>query len=126
MSMAASIESRVPFLDHPLVEFAAQIPSRYKTSGLAGKCILKSAVRDLLPESIINRRKMGFPTPFRRWLAGRQLEIVESTLLDSRSLTRSLFRPETVRRYFAEHRAVRTDHSERIWRLLNLELWHRI
>ena len=125
MSMAASIESRVPFLDHALVEFAAGIPSRYKTRGLAGKCILKSAVRDLLPESIINRRKMGFPTPFRRWLAGQQLEIVESTLLDTRSLARGLFRPEAVRRCFDEHRAGKTDHSERIWRLLNLELWHR-
>jgi asparagine synthase (glutamine-hydrolysing) len=126
MSMAASIESRVPFLDHALVEFAAGIPSRYKTRGLAGKCILKSAVRDLLPESIIDRRKMGFPTPFRRWLAGQQLEMVESTLLDTRSLARGLFRPEAVRRCFAEHRAGKTDHSERIWRLLNLELWHRV
>jgi asparagine synthase (glutamine-hydrolysing) len=126
MSMAASIESRVPFLDHRLVEFTASIPSEFKTRGLAGKCILKSAVCDLLPKSIIHRRKMGFPTPFLGWLAGDRLGLVESTLLDSRSIARGLFRPETIRRCFAEHRADKTDHSERIWRLLNLELWHRV
>lgn len=126
MSMAASIESRVPFLDHALVEFAASIPARYKTRGLAGKCILKSGVGDLLPASIIHRRKMGFPTPFRGWLAGPQLEIVEKTLLEARTLARGLFRPEAVRLCLAEHRAGKTDHSERMWRLLNLELWHRI
>jgi asparagine synthase (glutamine-hydrolysing) len=126
MSMAASIESRVPFLDHRLVEFTTSIPSRFKTRGLAGKCILKTAARDLLPESIIHRRKMGFPTPLRGWLAGDRLGLVESTLLDSRSIARGLFRPEAIRRYFAEDRADKTDHSERIWRLLNLELWHRL
>jgi asparagine synthase (glutamine-hydrolysing) len=126
MSMAASIESRVPFLDHVLVEFAAKIPSRYKTRGLAGKCILKSAVQDLLPESIIHRRKMGFPTPFHGWLAGEQLDVVEDTLLESRSLGRGLFRPEGVRRVLSEHKTGKKDHSEKIWRLLNLELWHRV
>jgi asparagine synthase (glutamine-hydrolysing) len=126
MSMAASIESRVPFLDHPLVEFAAGIPSHYKISGLTGKCILKSAVRGLLPESIIHRRKMGFPTPFRGWLADRQLALVELMLLEPRSLVRGILRPEAVRRYLAEHRSGEADHSDRIWRLLNLELWHRV
>ncbi len=126
MSMAASIESRVPFLDHVLVEFAASIPSRYKTRRLAGKCILKSAVAGLLPESIVKRRKMGFPTPFRGWLAGPQLQVVEDALLERRSLVRGLFRPEAVRHCFAEHRSGKADHSDRIWRLLNLELWHRV
>jgi asparagine synthase (glutamine-hydrolysing) len=126
MSMAASIESRVPFLDHGLVEFAASIPSRYKTRGLAGKCILKSAVRDLLPKSIIHRRKMGFPTPFREWLTGQQLEVIENALLEPRSLKRGLFRPDVVQSCLSEHRVGKTDHSEQIWRLLNLELWHRV
>ena len=61
MSMAASIESRVPFLDHVLVEFTASIPAKYSTRGMAGKCILKAAVEDLLPDSIVHRKKMGFP-----------------------------------------------------------------
>jgi asparagine synthase (glutamine-hydrolysing) len=126
MSMAASIESRVPFLDHRLVEFAASIPSRFKTRGLTGKRILKSGVRGLLPEAIIHRRKMGFPTPFRGWLVGDRLGLIENTLLDSRSTARGLFRTEAIRRCFGEHRADKMDHSERIWRLLNLELWHRV
>jgi asparagine synthase (glutamine-hydrolysing) len=126
MSMAASVESRVPFLDHGLVEFAASIPPQYHTRGFTGKCILKSAVRDLLPHSIVHRRKMGFPTPFREWLNGRRLEEVERLLLEPRSLERDLFRPDAVRQYLAEHRARQADQSDKIWRLLNLELWHRV
>jgi asparagine synthase (glutamine-hydrolysing) len=126
MSMAASVESRVPFLDHGLVEFAASIPPEYHTRGFTGKCILKSAIRDLLPHSIVHRRKMGFPTPFREWLTGRQLEEVERLLLEPRSLERDLFRPDAVRQYLTQHRARQADHSDKIWRLLNLELWHRV
>jgi asparagine synthase (glutamine-hydrolysing) len=126
MSMAASIESRVPFLDHVLVEFAASIPGRYKIRGLVGKHVLKAAVKDLLPESIIYRRKMGFPTPISSWLLGSELDVIERMLLEPRTQSRNLFRPEVVRCLFAEHRANRRDHSERIWRLLNLELWQRV
>ena len=74
MSMAASVESRVPFLDHALVEFTARIPARYSIHGLSGKQILKSAVHDLLPPSIVHRKKMGFPTPWAYWLSGPQLD----------------------------------------------------
>jgi asparagine synthase (glutamine-hydrolysing) len=126
MSMAASIESRVPFLDHVLVEFAASIPARFKIRGMSGKLVLKSAVSDLLPESIIHRRKMGFPTPLATWILGPQLSSLEDMLLSPRTVGRGLFRPEAVRRLFAEHRANRRDHSDRIWRLLNLEIWQRI
>ncbi|MFZ0418138.1 MAG: asparagine synthase (glutamine-hydrolyzing) [Candidatus Sulfotelmatobacter sp.] len=126
MSMAASIESRVPFLDHLLVEFAASIPSSYAVKGLEGKSILKSAVEDLLPHSIIYRRKMGFPTPWSQWLAGEQLRELENLLLEPRSTQRNLFQPEAIRRIFAEHRGRSRDNSNRIWRLLNLELWFRV
>jgi asparagine synthase (glutamine-hydrolysing) len=126
MSMAASIESRVPFLDHVLVEYAASIPSKYATRGLAGKFILKEAVEDLLPRSIIYRQKMGFPTPWAYWLAGPQLATIESLLLEERSLERGLFRKEAVQRLFAEHGSGKRDHGNRIWRLLNLELWQRV
>jgi asparagine synthase (glutamine-hydrolysing) len=126
MSMAASIESRVPFLDHPLVEFAAQIPSSCATKGLEGKSILKSAVEDLLPHSIIYRKKMGFPTPWSGWLAGEQLQELEDLMLEPRSMQRNLFRPDGIRRLFAEHRTRTRDNSNRIWRLLNLELWFRV
>ena len=126
MSMAASIESRVPFLDHPLVEFAAGIPSAYAIKGLEGKSILKSAVEDLLPHSIIYRRKMGFPTPWAGWLVGEQLQEIENLLLEPRSARRNIFQPDAVRRIFAEHRTRTRDNSNRIWRLLNLELWFRV
>ncbi len=126
MSMAASLESRVPFLDHELVEFTAQIPAKHQIKGMAGKFVLKDAVTDLLPAQIIHRKKMGFPTPWEYWLAGPKLQEIETLLLESRSSERQLFREDAVRRIFAEHRAKRRDHGNRIWRLLNLELWQRI
>lgn len=126
MSMAASIESRVPFLDHELVEFTASIPAKYSIQGLAGKFILKSAVEDLLPRDIVYRQKMGFPTPWAYWLAGPQLDDLERMLLEPRTLSRGLFKAEVLRRMFAEHRAHRRDHGNRIWRLLNLETWLRV
>jgi asparagine synthase (glutamine-hydrolysing) len=126
MSMAASIESRVPFLDHKLVEFTASIPAKYSTKGMAGKCILKAAVEDLLPHSILYRQKMGFPTPWAYWLAGSSLDSMRSLLMEPRTLERALLRPEALRRMFAQHTAGQRDHGNRIWRLLNLELWFRV
>lgn len=126
MSMAASVESRVPFLDHPLVEFAARIPADQQIKGFAGKFILKEAVADLLPESIVYRKKMGFPTPWAYWIIGPQLTEIENMLLEPRSQARGMFRSEAIQRLFAEHRTRRRDHGNRIWRLLNLELWQRI
>ncbi len=126
MSMAASVESRVPFLDHELVEFAARIPSRYNVRGLVGKRVLKEAVADLLPHSIIHRRKMGFPTPLRAWLRGPELDRVEEMLLSPLCLERKLFDRDALANLFAEHRRRHHDHTNRIWRLLNLELWCRV
>jgi len=126
MSMAASIESRVPFLDHSLVEFAVNMPAKFQLQGLAGKHILKKAVEDLLPHSIVYRKKLGFPTPWSGWLAGPQLDIIESTLLEPRSTDRGLFKRDVVERLFREHRARYRDNYDRIWRLLNLELWQRV
>jgi asparagine synthase (glutamine-hydrolysing) len=126
MSMAASIESRVPFLDHALVEFTASVPAKYSTRGMAGKRILKSAVADLLPEAIVHRQKMGFPTPWAYWLEGPQLDDLQSLLMEPRTMQRGFFRGEVIKRLFAEHRAGARDHGNRIWRLLNLELWLRV
>lgn len=124
--MAASVESRVPFLDHALVELSASIPSKYSTKGTAGKYILKSAVADLLPESIIYRKKLGFPTPWAYWLSGASLSGFRRLLLEPRTLERGLFRAQVLNRLFDEHEAGRHDHGNRIWRLLNLELWLRV
>ncbi|MBZ5548223.1 MAG: asparagine synthase (glutamine-hydrolyzing) [Acidobacteriia bacterium] len=126
MSMAASIESRVPFLDHVLVEFASRIPREVQLRGLAGKQILKKAMEDLLPHSIIYRPKLGFPTPWSGWLAGSRLEAIEAMLLEPRSLNRGYFRREAIQKLFHEHRTKHRDNYDRIWRLLNLEWWHRV
>jgi len=126
MSMAASIESRVPFLDHVLVEFAIRIPREVQLNGWAGKVILKKAVEDLLPLSILYRRKLGFPTPWSGWLAGPRLDAIEKLLTGTRSMQRGYFKRQAIERIFAEHRAKYRDHYDRIWRLLNLELWHRV
>jgi len=126
MSMAASIESRVPFLDHVLAEFAVNIPAKYQLRGLSGKHILKQAVADLLPREIIYRPKEGFPTPWQSWLMGPQLDAIETLLLEPRSGERDLFVRETVKRLFREHRWQHRDNSDRIWRLLNLEVWQRV
>jgi asparagine synthase (glutamine-hydrolysing) len=126
MSMAASIESRVPFLDHVLVEFATRIPESVQIRGLSGKNILKKAVQDLLPHEILYRPKLGFPTPWSGWLAGPQLDIIENMLLEPRSTDRGFFKADAIRQLFEEHRSKHRDHYDRIWRLLNLELWHRV
>src|ERR1700676_1514551 len=126
MSMAASIESRVPFLDHVLVEFATRIPREVQIQGLAGKRILKKAVEDLLPHEILYRPKLGFPTPWSGWLAGSRLDAIRAMLLEPRSLNRGFFRPEAIETLFNQHRAKHRDNYDRIWRLLNLELWHRV
>ncbi len=126
MSMAASIESRVPFLDHVLVEWALQIPQEMLLQGFSGKHLLKKAVENLLPHSIVYRRKLGFPTPWSEWIVGPQLDAIEKLLLEPRSLDRGLFQRPAIVKLFHEHRARYRDHYDRIWRLLNLELWHRV
>ena len=126
MSMAASIESRVPFLDHTLAEFAVNIPAEYQLRGLSGKHVLKQAIADLLPREIIYRPKQGFPTPWSSWLQGPQIDAIERLLLDSRSMDRGLFPRNAIESLFREHRARHRDNADRIWRLLNLELWQRV
>jgi asparagine synthase (glutamine-hydrolysing) len=125
MSMATSIESRVPFLDHKLVEFAATIPSRLKISGFAGKKIVKDALGALLPPSIVQRKKMGFPVPWEQWLNESYLPEIESTLLSERSLDRRWLSREGVRTLLDEHRAGRRSMARQIWTLWGLEVWAR-
>ncbi len=125
MSMAASIESRVPFLDHVVAEYALGIPSEFKTQGFTGKRILQLAMADLLPDSVINQKKLGFPTPLQKWFSGTGAESVRKILLSERSLDRGLFKRSALEQLFTEH-ASETDHTDRLWRLLNLEIWHRV
>ncbi len=125
MSMAASIESRVPFLDHKLVEFTARLPQRMKLRGRDTKWILRKAMRGVLPSEILDRPKMGFPVPMARWLRGPFRHVVEDHLLSERSLARGLFHEHALRQLVVAHDGGE-DHSSKLFRLINLEIWHRI
>jgi asparagine synthase (glutamine-hydrolysing) len=125
MSMAASIESRVPFLDHPLVEFAAGLPERLKLRGFSTKRILRESMKGLLPPSILTRPKMGFPVPVGSWFRGAWRGMVTDLVLGERARARDVFNPAMVRRLVDEHVSGRAEHTERLWALVNFELWLR-
>jgi asparagine synthase (glutamine-hydrolysing) len=125
MSMAASIESRVPFLDHTFVERVVALPTRCKLQGWRTKAVLREAVRGLVPKSILQRRKMGFPVPVGQWLREPFSALVDDLVLSPRTLARGLFRRDALTRLVAEHRAG-ANHGQRLWLLANLELWQRI
>ena len=123
MSMACSIESRVPFLDHTFVEFSSRIPDRLKIRGNTQKYIFKKAVHDLLPRDIIYRKKMGFPTPLRDWLLDPNAEPLYAALGAPDGLLASLLDMREVNALIGRHRSGFEDATDRIWRLLNLQIW---
>lgn len=125
MSMSTSIESRVPFLDHRLVEFAARLPERFKLSGFTTKWILREAVRGLLPRQILTRKKMGFPVPFARWVRGPWHDVARDVLLDRRTRERGITNPAAVAALLEGTRRGERAGGDSIWALLNLELWYR-
>jgi asparagine synthase (glutamine-hydrolysing) len=125
MSMAASIESRVPFLDHTLVEFAARLPPRMKLRGFNTKWILREAVKEILPPDILSRPKMGFPVPFAHWMKGEWQGIARDVLLDRRARERGLTNPAAVAQLIDAHAAGEVEGGDALWSLLNLELWYR-
>jgi asparagine synthase (glutamine-hydrolysing) len=125
MSMTASIESRVPFLDHHLVEFAAQLPPRLKLRGFHTKWILREAIKPLLPREILTRRKMGFPVPFALWMRGSGADLARDVLLDKRARERGITEPAAVARLIDAHAAGKAEGGDALWSLMNLELWYR-
>jgi asparagine synthase (glutamine-hydrolysing) len=124
VTMANSIETRVPFLDHHLVEFAASIPSKYKVSGHTGKYILKKALEPLLPHDILYAKKRGFGAPIREWFRSELVEQMESHFFASPLAKRELFDMNFVRRLLDEHIRGKRDWSFQLWTLLNLGLWY--
>jgi asparagine synthase (glutamine-hydrolysing) len=126
MSMAASIESRVPFLDHHLVEHVATIPARFKVSRGRTKLVLRKALEGLVPHEILTRRKMGFPVPISNWLRSAFSPIVDEFVLSERTGRRGLLSGDVLRRLVERHRRGVEDHGDRLWLLVNLEIWHRI
>jgi asparagine synthase (glutamine-hydrolysing) len=124
-SMANGLEARSPFLDHPLVEFAARLPSRFKLRRGKGKRVLRRAVADLLPPALLDRPKMGFGVPISRWFRGELRPLLQDVLLSDTAAGRPFFRLAAVRALVDEHIAGRRDHGPRLWALLMLELWCR-
>jgi asparagine synthase (glutamine-hydrolysing) len=125
MSMAASVESRVPFLDHPLTEWVAALPQTMKLRGTTTKWILRQAMQGRLPAPILGRRKMGFPVPLETWLRGSWQPLLSEYVTGSRARARGLFEASTVDRLVTEH-ARGVNHSERLWALLTFEIWARM
>lgn len=125
MSMAASIESRVPFLDHPLVEWASRLPQRLKLRGLTTKYVLRKAMEGRVPAPILSRRKMGFPVPVGAWLRGPYRHLLDEYVLGPRALARGLFALGELRRMVAAHTSGTEQHGQRLWALINLEMWQR-
>jgi asparagine synthase (glutamine-hydrolysing) len=123
MSMASSIESRVPLLDHTFVEFASRVPERLKIRGREQKYILKKAVEDILPHEIIYRRKMGFPTPLKAWLMDSRAEPLFTALVDRNGLIAEYLDLGPIEGLLARHRSGAEDATDRLWRLLNLQIW---
>ncbi len=122
-SMAASLETRAPFLDHTLIEFLVKLPLDLKLRGLTGKYILKRAMRDRLPEQVIKRPKKGFGMPVAKWVKGELRQLVRDTFSAERLRRRGLFNTGYVQKLLDEHEQGVADHRKLIWTLLMFEMW---
>jgi asparagine synthase (glutamine-hydrolysing) len=130
MSMASSVEVRVPFLDRELAEFTAwNVPPELKLKGFfrpRTKYIFREAMRNLLPAEVLQQPKAGFAAPIDYWLAHDLREMVDDLLSETSIRKRGIFRPEAIRRFISEHRSGAQDWSMQIWQFLTLEHWMRI
>jgi len=122
-AMAVSLETRAPFLDPRVAQFAASIPVDYKLKGRKGKYLLKKAVADLLPDEILRRPKKGFGIPIAEWLKGRLNPLLHDMLSPERLKTQGLFNPKYVQRLVTEHEKSIASHHKELWTLLVFQLW---
>ena len=125
MTMAASIEERVPFLDHKLVELASRIPDSLLVRGLRTKVLLKQALRSRLPAELLHRRKVGFAVPIGPWFRGPLKSFVSDLLLSSGARTHDYFDRVQMERFVREHIDGVRDYQKQLWALVNFELWRR-
>ncbi len=124
-TMAYSVEGRSPLLDHHLMEFAAALPPHLKLRGMRGKLLLKSALRGVVPDAVLDRPKMGFGVPLSRWFREELRDLPGECLLASDSRVHAYLQPKAIARMITEHHNSSADHSLRLWVLLQLEAWHR-
>jgi asparagine synthase (glutamine-hydrolysing) len=125
MTMAASIEARMPFMDHELVAFISALPDQYRVRGRVTKSILREAMRRLLPPAILDRPKVGFRVPVNEWFRTSMREYLYEHLLGAGSRTASYYRRPVLVKLLDEHSSGRQNHEKLLWSLLNLEIWHR-
>jgi asparagine synthase (glutamine-hydrolysing) len=125
LTMAHSLEARVPLLDHKLVEFAASLPPSLKVRGRVRKYLLKRVAGRFLPHEIVHRRKEGFPMPLAEWLRGGARELVHDMLSPASIRRRGLFDGDNVQKLVVEHDTRRADHSDHLWGILSIEMWCR-
>jgi asparagine synthase (glutamine-hydrolysing) len=137
LSMAHSLESRVPLLDHALVDFVTKLPTRYLVNprwdknpdgdeNLAGKYLFRRAMEGVLPDRILYKRKQGFSAPDQSWYQGPLMTYIRGVLLDRRTLSRGVFQEAYVRRVLEEHLTGKVNHRLLIWSLLSFEFWNRL
>ena len=122
-SMTVGLEARSPLLDHTFMELTAQIPPSLKFNGFTTKYIFKQALKNLLPNVILNRKKRGFSVPLEHWFKNDLREFAHDTLLRSNVISK-YFSILEVKRLLDEHTTTRANHSRKLWPLLWLSLWH--
>ena len=125
MSMLHSLEARVPFLDHELVEFSARLPASYKLRGLTTKAILKEAMRSRIPKALLKRRKAGFNVPMAQWLMG-PLNTLMNDLLSTSSVERvGIWNSAEVAKLIEQHMSKQVDHSRTLWAMICFMLFNQ-
>jgi asparagine synthase (glutamine-hydrolysing) len=124
MSMAHSLEARVPFTDPDLTEFLSRVPARIKLPGLRKKHLMRRAMEGILPPAIINKKKVGLEIPYSRWFRDELRDVLLHYCGPARMAETGLFQPEAVQQLLDEHQAGRHDHGRALWGLLNFMMWH--
>jgi len=125
LSMAASIEARVPFLDNEVLDFMQRVPAKLKLRGYTQKYLLKKSMERLLPREVIYRRKAGFGLPVRSWLRNELQEMMSDLLSPERIRQRGILDPKTVARFVRENESGERDYTLQLWALLTLEVWQQ-
>ena len=124
MTMASSVELRVPLLDHKVLEFAASLPSHYKVQGLTTKRILKQAVSERVPRRILERKKVGFPVPYGSWIRNEFKDFMRAVLTDRRTIERGYFKKSAIEK-LVDGKCDDGTYAKEVFSLMTLELWHR-
>jgi len=125
MTMAASIEARMPFLDHEIAEYVSRLPDKYRVRGRVTKWLLRESIREMIPDSILKRPKVGFRLPINEWFKGPMKEYLLEHLLSSESLSRKFYHENYLRKILNDHMNGFQNHEKLLWTMLNLEIWLR-